>query len=384
MSERENLATAFTGQVGLLQRVLPAYRLPFFEALADALPDGLAVIGGQPSSGESILSLNNSYVPHTKKLSLFFTTNYHFITPSSPFYLCWQASLSKWVTNIQPSVLVVEANPRLRSTHHAIHWMHKQARPVIGWGLGAPEPQGPLTTWRKKSWPRFLKNFDALIAYSPSGAEQYQRQGFPSRRIFVAPNAVTPRPSVQPPARPETLSGTRAVLFIGRLQERKRIDNLLRAVASLPTSLQPRLLIVGDGPARPGLQALAKQIYPRAEFPGERTGQDLEPYFEAGDIFVLPGTGGLAVQQAMAHGLPVIAAQGDGTLDSLISPDNGWRVPPGDQVALAETLTVALSDFPRLRRMGAVSYNIVSEEVNLEMMVSKFLQAIRTSAFREK
>ena len=49
---------------------------------------------------------------------------------------------------------------------------------------------------------------------------------------------------------------------------------------------------------------------------------------------MLPGTGGLAVQQAMAHGLPVIVAQGDGTQDDLVRPENGWQIPPDDLAAL--------------------------------------------------
>ena len=142
------------------------------------------------------------------------------------------------------------------------------------------------------------------------------------------------------------------------------------------SAARPRLVVVGDGPTRDGLQALAQQVYPSAEFPGERTGADLEPYFASADLFVLPGTGGLAVQQAMAHGLPVIAAEGDGTLDALIHPANGWRVPPADLSALAEALHTALADIPRLRRMGAESYRIVAEEVNLETMVEAFLQAL--------
>jgi glycosyltransferase involved in cell wall biosynthesis len=169
------------------------------------------------------------------------------------------------------------------------------------------------------------------------------------------------------------------VLFVGRLQARKRIEDLLHATAALPTPIRPRLLIVGDGPARPGLQSLAQEIYPAAEFPGERTGADLEPYFDAADLFVLPGTGGLAVQQAMAHGLPVIAATGDGTLDALIRPANGWRVPVANPPALQAALQEALEDIPRLRRMGAESYRIVAEEVNLEEMVNAFLRALAAS-----
>ena len=65
-------------------------------------------------------------------------------------------------------------------------------------------------------------------------------------------------------------------------------------------------------------------ITPQHEFPGAKHGQELEPYFAAADLFVLPGTGGLAVQQAMAHALPVLVGEADGTQSNLVRPANGW------------------------------------------------------------
>jgi glycosyltransferase involved in cell wall biosynthesis len=379
MSDRSAASGQFPGRLALQQRVLPTYRFPFFEALAVACQGGLTVFAGQPHAGESITALDPWQIAQPlHNLSICFTTNRHWRTSGSPFYLCWQARPVKWLAQEQPGALIVEANPRIRSTLAAIRWMKARSRPVIGWGLGAPRPREPFAAWRKGGWPRFLRQFDALIAYSPLGAEQYRSHGFPAERIFVAPNAVTPRPSAPPPARPAAPHRSPTVLFVGRLQARKRIDHLLRAAAALPAVLQPRLQIIGDGPARSELQALASKIYPSAEFPGERTGADLEPYFTAADLFVLPGTGGLAVQQAMAYGLPVIAAQGDGTLDALIRPTNGWRVPPSNLPALSQTLRTALEDIPRLRRMGAESYRIVAEEVNLEIMVEIFLEVLKT------
>ena len=82
------------------------------------------------------------------------------------------------------------------------------------------------------------------------------------------------------------------------------------------------------------MEALAKQIYPSAEFIGAKHGDELKPYFAEADLFVLPGTGGLAVQEAMSHGLPVIVAKGDGTQDDLVRAENGWQIPPGDYGAL--------------------------------------------------
>jgi glycosyltransferase involved in cell wall biosynthesis len=125
-------------------------------------------------------------------------------------------------------------------------------------------------------------------------------------------------------------------------------------------------------------KALAQEVYPQAEFPGARHGSELTRFFAVADLFVLPGTGGLAVQEAMAHGLPVIVAEGDGTQDDLVRPQNGWLVPPGDLQALTAALQEALGDPTRLRRMGAESYQLADEEINLERMVAVFVEALRS------
>jgi glycosyltransferase involved in cell wall biosynthesis len=172
-------------------------------------------------------------------------------------------------------------------------------------------------------------------------------------------------------------------LFVGRLQARKRLDLLFRACAALPATLQPRVLVVGDGPARAEFEAAGKQFYPRTEFVGGRHGQELEPFFAQADLFVLPGTGGLAVQQAMAHGLPVIVAQGDGTQDDLVQPGSGWQVPPGDAAALQNALEQALANIPRLRMMGGEAFRIVVEDINLDTMAQAFATAVeRVSAMK--
>jgi glycosyltransferase involved in cell wall biosynthesis len=80
----------------------------------------------------------------------------------------------------------------------------------------------------------------------------------------------------------------------------------------------------------------------------------------------------------MTHGLPVIVAQGDGTQDDLVRPENGWQVPPGDQTAFTTVLRNALSNISRLRKMGNESYRIVTEEINLEAMAASFIAAVNT------
>jgi glycosyltransferase involved in cell wall biosynthesis len=215
-----------------------------------------------------------------------------------------------------------------------------------------------------------------MIAYSQRGADEYAALGFPREKVFVAHNSVTAPPAFPLPFRPLTLDRRPSILFVGRLQVRKRIADLLLACSQIES--KPRLVIVGDGPERKDLELFAQKIYPSAEFPGAKHGTELKPYFLEADLFVLPGTGGLAIQEAMSYGLPVIVAQGDGTQDDLVRKENGWQIPPDSIHYLLHVMKDALSDVARLRRMGEESYRIVKEEINIEKMVETFVTALNS------
>jgi len=381
--------TIFKGKVGLVQRVLPNYRAPFFNALGiacDRAPffnalgiaceGGLGVFTGRPRPEEMIKT-----VSHLDHVDLMYGKNLHIF--KNGLYLCFQYGLIDWLTSWNPDVLIIEANPRYVRSQAAIHWMHKKDRPVIGWGLGAPPLSGFFSEIRVRRRRQFIRQFDAMITYSQAGASEYAQLGFPNENISKAINAVTPPPTLP---MPERLTGPTykklRVLFVGRLQERKKLENLILACLKLEPSLQPELIIVGDGPARSNLETLAAKNYPSTRFTGALYDDDLAAQFSKADIFVLPGTGGLAIQQAMSFGLPIIAAEAaeaDGTQNDLVRPKNGWQIPPDDIYALTGTLKEALSNVELLRSMGKESYRIVSEEVNLDQMVTVFIEAISRS-----
>lgn len=354
----------FSGKLAVQQRVLPNYRAPFFDLLASACDGGMSLFTGSPRSGEGITTADELQVAHYEA-----GENLHFFSDS--FYLCYQRGLLDWLKSWDPDVLIAEANPRYLSTPAAVKWMHGQNKPVLGWGLGSP----PVRGVRKQRRLSFVSQFDAMIAYSQRGADEYAALGFPREKIFVAHNAVSPAPTSVPPDRPKTVDRP-TILFVGRLQVRKRIDSLLHACAQLGST--PRLVIVGDGPEREILEVLARDVYPQAEFTGAKHGAELTPYFMEADLFVLPGTGGLAVQEAMSYGLPIIVAQGDGTQDDLVRKENGWQIPPDDFGALVSTMKEALSDVTRLRNMGEESYRIVKNEINIEKMVETFVTAVNS------
>jgi glycosyltransferase involved in cell wall biosynthesis len=361
----------FPGRLGLQQRVIPSYRGLFLDTLAKACEGGLCIFAGNPLPIEGIDSVEDLQIAR-----LVHANNKYFLDPSSSLFMCWQNGFIRWLEEWQPEALIVEANPRYPTTRRAISWMQHRGRKVIGWGLGAPPITGLLANLRRWERMSMLNSLDAIIAYSQKGAEQYRQLGIPQDKVYVAFNAVAPAPLMRPHQRSGQFSGKATVLFVGRLQSRKRVDLLIQACAALPHELQPHLVIVGDGPVRVGFENLAQRIYPNAEFVGAKHGAELELYFAQADLFVLPGTGGLAIQQAMAHGLPVIVAHGDGTQDDLVRSENGWQVQPDDLPVLTHVLCQALSDPIQLRRMGEASYRIVAEEINIESMVRVFVRAL--------
>ena len=361
------------GRVALQQRVLPSYRKLFLDRLAQACPDGLSVFAGPPRKAEAIettIDLQSANYESARNVHLLW----------GRYYLCLQLNLMAWLKRWDPAILILEANARYPFNRLAIQWMVRRGRPVLGWGLGAPKPTGFFSSYRRQWRNRYLAGFDGLIAYSTQGADQYRQTGIAAHKIHVALNAVSPPPS-NPPIRTKTADPLR-LLFVGRLQKRKRLDLLMRACATIDAP--PQLWIVGDGPYSSKLKEIAGRIYPDTKFFGAIHGEDLKPIYSQADLFVLPGTGGLALQQAMANGLAVLAADGDGTQRDLIGKENGWLVKPDDIHDLRKTLVEALSDRGRLVTFGKASYQIVLQRANSDVMAREFVRAINKIAGAER
>lgn len=121
--------------------------------------------------------------------------------------------------------------------------------------------------------------------------------------------------------------GETLLLYVGRLAPEKRLDLLATAMRGLDGA---RLVIVGDGPARPAL-ARALAGLPVA-FTGYLRGEALATAYASADLFVFPSdseTFGQAIQEAMASGLPVVAARAGGALDLLRDGGTGAFFVPG-------------------------------------------------------
>lgn len=144
--------------------------------------------------------------------------------------------------------------------------------------------------------------------------------------------------------------GEAILLYVGRFGKEKRLDLLANA---LPHLEGVRLVMVGDGPARPELQQRMQGL--PVHFTGYLKGHRLATAYASSDLFVFPSdteTFGQVVQEAMASGLPVVGARSGGTLDLVREQSTGLLFEPGISSDLCYQLRVLLGNPDWRRRMG--------------------------------
>ena len=154
------------------------------------------------------------------------------------------------------------------------------------------------------------------------------------------------------------------ILFVGRVTGEKSIDVLLRAVASLDPALDAKLEIVGGGDLLNQLQVLASTlgIRSRVTFTGYVTEAELHEALARSSVFAMPSIAELqsiATLEAMASGLPVVAARAMALPHLVHEGENGYLFEPGDVDDLARKLTRVLTasptEYERMQR-ASLSY----------------------------
>ncbi|MFE7845671.1 glycosyltransferase [Microbacterium sp. NPDC057407] len=150
------------------------------------------------------------------------------------------------------------------------------------------------------------------------------------------------------------------LVFVGRLTTEKQIDVVLRAVARLDPALDVRFDIVGKGDQRRNLEELTAElgIGDRVHFHGHTTDEELRGLLTNASLFVIASIAELqsiATMEAMASGLPIVAADAVALPHLVHDGENGYLFRPGDVDDLVEKLTTVLTQSPeeRLRMQRA-------------------------------
>ncbi len=250
------------------------------------------------------------------------------------------------------------------SGHAALKWAQEHDIPVLSsvhtrfetypryYKMGFLEP---AVLWMLR---RFYNRCDALVAPSQSMIEELIAQGMHDD-IGLWTRGVD-RTVFDPSKRDMEWRRSLgladddiAIVFLGRLVMEKGLDVFADSIIELRKLQAPhKVLVIGDGPARGWFQ----DALPGGIFAGFQTGADLGKALASGDIFFNPSiteTFGNVTLEAMASGLPVVAAGATGASSLVECGDSGCLVAPGNTKAFAEALAPYCTDHELRTSHGA-------------------------------
>ncbi len=278
--------------------------------------------------------------------------------------------------------------------------------PVIARVEGAG-PTGDIGTlrslWAQRLVRAGIRRIDRLVGISRRTVEEIAAEGFDRSRIALIPNGVdceqfrplaaqedraALRREFDPAAAPDDL----VMICLGRLVPIKALDLLIETLAKWQPApedakgaserrgaapLSWRLWIAGDGPERAHFESLARVggLAERVKFLGHVEAS--ERLLRAADVFLQPSREeglSLALLEAMASGLGVVATRVSGSEDHISPGETGLLTEPGDAAGLRAAIGNLLGDAPLRRRMGEAARRHVLAECAMPVVARRYAE----------
>jgi len=260
------------------------------------------------------------------------------------------------------------------------HWRLTELKSRLGfklvaWQCGYEYNPGQL---KRAILRRFIPRFDHHLAYHSNARAYALQHGAREDQVTVIHNTINeeripclPRDDARAILlqRHPRIGDCRILLFVGAVLAEKRIETILAALDELKRE-DVVLLLVGDGDHMPAIrQACAGRndvILTGAVVDG------VGPYFDAAEMYLLPGTGGLGINEAMAHGLPIVSGYADGSADDLVLDGvNGFRLREGTPEELAGKIA-AILDTPGMGPlMGSRSRSMITSKFAFREFIAR-------------
>ncbi len=200
---------------------------------------------------------------------------------------------------------------------------------------------------------------------------------WPKLRIIHC--AVDPARYVGPGADPDSQGPVR-LIFVGRLAPVKGVRVLLEAVSQARAAgTELRLTVIGDGPDRAALEAMASPLGDMVRFTGYQSQDEVAAHLTQSDIFVLASFAEgvpVVLMEAMASRLPVVATRIAGIPELVTDGENGLIVAPGDAAALARAIGRLAADPALRRRMGRVGRETVIQDFALRVEAARLARLL--------
>jgi glycosyltransferase involved in cell wall biosynthesis len=228
-----------------------------------------------------------------------------------------------------------------------------------------------IVNWMGRDLVKVYEDADAVATPTPIAASLLEARGT-RHHVLPISNGIDLRlypatVSTQAEARARFgLADRPTVLFVGRLDLEKNLEDLIRGFAILRRDTDAQLVLAGKGKEQPHLEELARAegIAKDVVFPGFIPDEDLPHVYRVGDVFCMPGIAELqsiVTLEAMASRLPVVAANAMALPHLAQDGVNGYLYEPGQPDQLAARLLDILASDDRRAEMGDRSRELVEE-----------------------
>jgi glycosyltransferase involved in cell wall biosynthesis len=229
----------------------------------------------------------------------------------------------------------------------------------------------PVCRWYRAWHLRTTRYIDLFVSPSHHLLELHQRAGLPARQTAVIRNGI-PLPHGAPST---DAMDHRRFVFLTRLTEEKGIRIVLRALALLPRSLECELIIAGRGPLEAEVRSAAAQDR-RIRFAGYVTGETKSALLASANYLLIPSlwleNAPVAVIEAAAYGLAVIASRIGGLPELVREGETGLLFEPGDADGLATIMRGLLDGEMGLPNLAAASRALATRH-SVATMVDAYL-----------
>ena len=365
------------------------YRISFFEKLVRQTASlcEWTIIDGEKTIDDGRPSLNASFrFPHRRfpesRLKM------------GPFLLRKYKGLMSYVQSERPQLIVMGTTPGTLTYRRITQWCAKNNCRLILWSCLWEDDKvsGSWMHFLKQALTRrFIRSADFHITYSSFAKRKLVTWGISPTLIRIAYNGLEIEGQEETALSDEAASalkhslapaGSKVLIYVGGLGFDKKVHLLIEALRDFNIQTPQNNLhtwIIGDGPAAHQLKKLIKQynLSQTVTLLG-RIVEGVDSYFQAADCLVLPGCGGLALNQSLYWGKPCIVSHADGTEEDLILDRvTGFSFSKGSYKDLATAIhqfyRSSPTNFEHLRLYGR---DMIAKRSNVNYMVSVFIESI--------
>ena len=235
-------------------------------------------------------------------------------------------------------------------------------------GVRSPLARGLVPVYDHLLAPMVLKNFDRVVSLTANEAQALAALGAPRENLTVIPNGVEDVHFESIPIdgflSKFSLTGSRVILYLGRVNRTKGLDVLLKAFALASPSLNGvRLVVAGPASSKEeiaylsSLRLLAQKlgISSKVTFTGRLSEEEKLEALQCCTVFVLPSVYepfGIVILEAAAHAKAIVSTRTDGPASIIEDGSDGILVTPGDSIELGKRLSELLNDDDLLKKLS--------------------------------